>query len=130
MAFINGKNIPFVYHTVPVPSTVRVETGSFTAEGGETSFSKRDLGFKPDIVIFTMYDVPTEPQGADTLYAIRDSVTESNFNVLYDGTLGSASSYKPIRIYSDGFVAYPRNASGATFIAGNTYLWTAIKGEG
>ena len=59
MAFINGKNIPFVYHTVPVPSTVRVETGIFAAEGSETSFSKRDLGFKPDIVIFTMYDVIT-----------------------------------------------------------------------
>ena len=130
MAFINGKNIPFVYHTVPVPSTVRVETGSFTAEGGETSFSKRDLGFKPDIVIFYLYDAPTAPASTDTAYAINDKVTDTRVNITNDWTLGTSTNTKPIRIYRDGFVAYPSNLSEATFLAGNTYMWIAIKGEG
>ena len=130
MAFINGKNIPFVYHTVPVPSTVRVETGSFTAEGGETVFSKRDLGFKPDVVIWCMFDIPTEPASTDTLYAIKDALTGYEYNIQYDDTLGSFSNIRPIRMYTNGFVAFPAFTSGATFGAGNTYTWMAIKIEG
>lgn len=130
MAFINGKNIPFVFHTVPVPSTVRVETGSVTAAGGETHFSKRDLGFQPDVVIWAMYDIPTDPASTDTQYVIIDTLTSNNYNIQYDGNLGDSSSIRPIRIYTNGFVAYPAFKSGATFGAGNTYTWIAIKSEG
>lgn len=130
MAFINGKNIPFVYHTVSVPSTVRVETGSFTAEGGEKIFSKRDFDFQPDIVIWTLYDYTTEPTENITLYAIREKITGNYFNILFDGTLGDSSSTRPIRLYNNGFIAYPAYTSGATFSAGNTYTWIAIKSEG
>lgn len=130
MAFINGKNIPFVYHTVPVPSTVRVETGSFTAQGGETVFSKRDLGFKPDVVIWSMYEIPTDPASTDTQFAIKDALTGYYYNIQYDGNLGDTSSLRPIRIYTNGFVAYPAFTSGATFIAGNSFIWMAIKSEG
>lgn len=130
MAFINGKNIPFVYHTVPIPSTVRVETGSFTAEGGETVFSKRDLGFRPDVVIWCLSDYTTEPTTNITFYAIRDGITSNYYNILYDGNLGEGSITKPIRLYPNGFAAYPAYTSGATFGAGNTYTWIAIKSEG
>lgn len=130
MAFINGKNIPFVYHTVPIPSTVRVETGSFAAEGGETIFSKRDLGFKPDVVIWCMADIPTEPASTDTEFAIKDTLTGHEYNIQYDSTLGSISTIRPIRLFTNGFVAYPANRSDATFGAGNTYTWMAIKSEG
>ena len=130
MAFINGKNIPFVYHTVPVPSTVRVETGSFTAQGGETVFSKRDLGFKPDVVIWCIYDNPTEPASTDTQYAIRDALSSSYYNIQYDGNFGDCSMVKPIRTFPNGFAVYPAYTSGATFGAGNAYTWMAIKSEG
>ena len=130
MAFINGKNIPFVYHTVPIPSTVRVETGSFTAEGGETNFSKRDLGFRPDIVIWSLNDYTTEPAANITYYAIRDNFNSNHYNILFDGTLGESSTTKPIRLYSNGFATYPAYTSGTTFSAGNTYMWIAIKSEG
>ena len=129
MAHINGKNIPFVYHAVPVPSTVRVETGFFTAEGGETNFSKRDFDFKPEIVIWCLYDYTTEPAANITYYAIRESITYSYYNIMYDGTLGDSSSTKPLRLYSNGFMAYPAYESDTTFNAGDTYQWIAIKTE-
>ena len=130
MAFINGKNIPFVYNAVPIPSTVRVETGSFTAEGGEATFSKRDLGFKPDVVIWALYDYTTEPTANVTYYAIRDGSTSSYYNILFDGNVGNSTASRPIRVYPNGFIAYPAYESGATFGAGNTYAWMAIKSEG
>ena len=129
MAHINGKNIPFVYHAVPVTSTVRVETGLFTAEGGETSFIKRDFDFKPDIVIWILYDYTTEPTANITFYAIRDNITYNYFNILLDGTLGDSSAVRPIRLYNNGFVAFPNYDSGTTFSAGDRYQWIAIKTE-
>lgn len=130
MAYINGKNIPFVYHAVPTASNVKVVTGFVVPESGTKIFTKRDLGFKPDIVIWNLYEVPTDPEATVTSYAISDSICGLTFNITWANEVGGSSSTRPIRIYSDGFTARPAYDTNTTFNEGVTYQWIAIKSEG
>lgn len=130
MAHINGKNIPFVYHAVPTASNVKVVTGIAAPTAGATTYNKLNLGFKPDIVIWSLYDAPTDAEATDTSYTIKDTITGLTYNITWAEELGTTYTKKPINITSQGFVAYAGSANGATFKEGNTYQWIAIKSEG
>lgn len=130
MAFINGKHIPFVYNAVPTASNVKVVTGFVVPESGAKIFTKRDLGFKPDIVIWNLYDIPTEPEATYTSYAIRDEICGLTYNITWANEVGGESPTRPVRIYSDGFTARPAYDTNASFNGVNTYQWIAIKSEG